>query len=376
MMNEREAYIGLNMIPQLGPVRIRALVEQLGSPEAVFQASHTELCAVKGLGARLADAVLEQRAKIRVDREEAGARAIGARIITWADEDYPEPLRNIYDPPVALYVQGTLEKKDRHAVAVVGSRRCSHYGLRVADRFAYQLARVGYVVNSGLARGIDTAAHEGALKGGGRTLAVLGGALNRLYPEENRKLAERIAGQGAVLSEFPLGREPDRTTFPYRNRIVSGLSMGVLVVESPRRSGSLITADVALEQGRQVFAVPGRIDEPASQGCHHLIRQGAKLVETVDDILEEFEQLLPAGAVKSLREAQKRPDVALSPDEVRVVQALGAGPSDMDALARACGLSSAALSGLMLGLQMKRVVRTLPGRRIELCVQADGIRQE
>ncbi|MDD2236839.1 MAG: DNA-processing protein DprA [Kiritimatiellae bacterium] len=374
-MNAREAYIGLNMITQLGPVRIRALVEYLGSPEAVFQASHGDLCGAKGVGARLADAVCEQRGRIRVDREIAAAESLGARIITWVDEEYPESLRTIYDPPVALYVKGSLQKKDRHSLALVGSRRCTHYGLRTADRFAYQLAKVGYTVNSGLARGIDTAAHQGALKGGGRTLAVLGGALDRLYPEENRKLADEIARQGAVLSEFPLGREPDKTTFPYRNRVVSGLSLGVLVVESPRKSGSLITADMALEQGRQVFAVPGRIDEPASQGCHRLIRQGAKLVETLDDILEEFEQLLPAELVQSHRAAQKRPDVVLSAEEARVVAALGAGSSDMDTLARSCGMTSAALSGLMLGLEMKRVVRPLPGRRIELCVQAGDLRE-
>ena len=373
-MNTREAYIGLNMIPNLGPVRIRSLVDQFGSPEAVFSVSGDELQSVKGIGGRLAEIIAEQRARVRVDRELDGVKAMGARIVTWVDEDYPDPLRSIYDPPVVLYVLGTLEKKDRHALALVGSRRCTHYGLRVADRLSYQLAKVGYTVVSGLARGIDTASHQGALKGGGRTLAVLGGALDRLYPEENRKLADQIAEQGAVISEFPLGREPDKTTFPYRNRIVSGLSLGVIVVESPLKSGSLITADVALEQGRQVFAVPGRIDEPSSQGCHRLIRQGAKLVESVDDVLEEFDQLIPAEASRSIQEAKKRPDVVLSSDEVRVVQALGGGALDLDTLARTCGMTSVSLSGLMLGLEMKRVIRTLPGRRIELCVQAGDIR--
>ncbi|MBN1268470.1 MAG: DNA-processing protein DprA, partial [Kiritimatiellae bacterium] len=322
-MNERDAYIALNMIDDVGPVRVRAMVAALGSAAAVFEASEQDLLKVEGVGRELVGNILQQRHEVSAADEIAAAQKLGARIITPLDDEYPEPLKSIYDPPLALYVRGTLEKKDRHAIAIVGSRRCTHYGRQTADRLGFQLAKVGFTVVSGLARGIDRAAHEGALKGGGRTLAVLGSALDKLYPPENEDLAEAVAKHGAVLSEYTLGREPDRTTFPYRNRVVSGLSLGVVVVEAPAKSGSLITADMAMEQGRTVFAVPGRIDAPASQGCHRLIKTGAKLVESVDDILEDFDALIPPDRQREAREKTRRPDVALTPEEEGIVRALG-----------------------------------------------------
>jgi DNA processing protein len=361
------------MIRNLGPVRIRAMEDMLGSPQAVFEAGHEVLCRIKGIGPHLAETILRERDQIDVARELQTAARQGIHIFACCDPQYPDVLKSIYDPPVVLYVRGTLERKDEHALALVGSRRCTHYGLGTADRLAYQLAKTGYTVVSGLARGIDTAAHQGALKGGGRTLAVLGGALDRLYPKENAKLADAIAEQGAVISEFPFGREPDRTTFPYRNRVVSGLSQGVLVVESPLKSGSLITAEMAAEQGRTVFAVPGRIDTPAARGCHMLIKNGARLVESVNDIFEEFDMLLPPERTEDAARSRKRPDMQLSDAEARVVRALAQGGMDMDVLARSAELSSSAVSGVMLGLEMKRVVKMLPGRRVELCVSADDL---
>ena len=373
-MTPRQIYIGLNMIPQLGPVRIRALLDAFDSAQGVMEAAPEALVRVKGIGPQLASMIDRGRQQIDPRREEEDAEALGFHIITQLDEAYPEVLRTIYDPPLVLYVWGQLEPKDRHAVAVVGSRRCSQYGLRTADRLSYMLGQSGYTVISGLARGIDTAAHTGALKSGGRTIAVLGGALNRLYPAENSALAEQIAKQGAVLSEFPLGREPDRTTFPYRNRVVSGMSRGVLVVESPLKSGSLITANQAMEQGRQVFAVPGRIDTPGAQGCNRLIQNGAKLVTCIDDVLDEFEQLLTVEQKTTQQQAALRPDLQLSTDEVTVVTALADDVLDVDTLAQRCSLSPGQLGGLMLGLEMKRVVRMLPGRRVELVVSADQFR--
>ncbi len=366
-MTEREALIALNMMEDIGPVRVRSLMELLGSASAILTAGMQDLVKADGVGPELARRIIEQRTCSDPAEEAVRAGKLGARIITQLDDDYPAALKSIHDPPLALYMWGNFTPRDKHAIAIVGTRRCSHYGNMVADRLAYQLAQTGFTVVSGLARGIDEVAHAGALKGGGRTLAVLGSAIDKLYPPESEELCERIAANGAVISEFPLGTAPGRTTFPMRNRIVSGLSMGVVVVEAAYRSGALITAYEALEQGRAVFAVPGRIDSQASRGTHQLIKTGARLVEDVDDILQEFEYLFPSE--RSVKDTFKaRPEVQLSADEQAVVRALWEGPADVDMLSRRSGLDSARLSGIMLALEMKRVVRMLPGRMVELTV--------
>lgn len=372
-MTEREAYIALNMTDKIGPVRVRALIEALGSPQAVFGADRAQLVSVKGIGEDLAESILLQRDSLDPAAEEEKARALGARIVTPVDAEYPEPLSKIYDPPLALYIRGTLERTDRHAIGMVGTRHATHYGLSIADKLAYQLGKVGFTVVSGLARGIDTAAHRGALKAGGRTIAVIGSALDRLYPPENEKLAEEIVQHGAVISEYTLGREPDRTTFPYRNRVISGLSMGVVVVEAGATSGALHTVDQALEQGRTVFAVPGRVDNPTSKGPHRLIKNGARLVEDVDDILQEFEFLIPPETRKEADKLDSRPAVVLSDLEQRIVRALWEEPLDVDSLARKSGLKSHEVSSLLIGLEMKRIVRMLPGRLVQL---AEGLRDK
>ncbi|MCO5061337.1 MAG: DNA-processing protein DprA [Kiritimatiellae bacterium] len=365
-MNRREALIALNMMDSLGPVRVRNLIETLGSPEAVWSAAEEDLRRAKGIGAELATSIMRQRNEVDPDAEESKARKYGARILTREDDEYPASLKQIYDPPLVLYVRGAFEKADKHAIAIVGTRHATHYGSSVADRLSYQLVKAGFTVVSGLARGIDTVAHASALKGEGRTIAVLGSAIDKLYPEENAALADRIAENGAVVSEFTMGREPDRTTFPYRNRIVSGMSMGIVVVEAGVKSGAVITASDALEQGRSVFAVPGRIDLPASRGCHMLIKQGAKLCEGVDDIVQEFELLIPSAMQRVETAMPRRPDVPLTTDEQAVVKALWKGALDVDSLARSAGLNTAQLSALLLGLEMKRVIRMLPGRVVEL----------
>jgi len=367
-MTPRQAYIALNMMDGLGPVRVRALVEALGGPQGVFEADEEALLRAEGVGPRLAASIIDQRAALDPDAEEGKATKSDARILTPLDEAYPERLKTIHDPPLALYVRGTLEPRDRHAIAVVGSRRSTHYGNTVADRLSYQLAKVGFTVVSGLARGIDEAAHRGALKGGGRTLAVLGSGLDRLYPPESEALAEEISGHGAVISEFCMGREPDRTTFPYRNRIVSGISEGVLVVEAGFKSGALHTADSALDQGRSVFAVPGRIDSQASKGTHQLLKAGARLVTGVDDIVEEFETLFPPAKKAEADARAPRPELSLTAEEEQIVGQLIGTAMDVDGLARAAGLTAAQISSVLIGLEMKRVVRMLPGRRVELTV--------
>ena len=373
-MTSREAYIALNRIEGIGPVRVRALVAALGSPEAVLAASPAALAAVRGVGPKVAENVVAQRDGLDAGAEEAAAAKLGARLVTPVDADYPAPLKTIYDPPLCLYVRGTLEKKDEQALAVVGTRRASHYGAAQADRLAYLAAKAGFAIVSGLARGIDTVAHQAALKAGGRTLAVLGGALDKLYPPENRELAEEIAAHGAVLSEFPLGREPDRTTFPYRNRVVSGLSKGVLVVEAGLDSGAMNTAEQALEQGRSVLAVPGRVDMDGARGPHRLIQNGARLVEDLPDILKEFEFLFPPDEQARLaRRQDARQRLTLAPGEEALVRALWSEPElDFDVLIRKTGLTSAQLMTLSMQLEMKRVVRRLPGRRLALL---DEIRQ-
>lgn len=374
-MDQRSTYILLNMIDGLGPVTVRRLIDALGSPAAILEADREALMTARGVGEKLALKILSQREGIDTAEEEERAAEAGARIITPLDAEYPEALKSIHDPPLALYIRGRLEPGDAKALAIVGSRSASNYGLSAADRLAYQLAQTGFTVVSGLARGTDTAAHSGALKGGGRTLAVLGGALDCLYPPENAELAGRIARHGAVISEYPMGRQADRMTFPYRNRIISGLSMGVLLIESDVKGGSMHTTEAAMEQGRSVFALPGRIDTPGARGPHLLIKNGAKLVERIDDILEEYEFLIPPSERQVPEPAvSARPDVPMSAEESRIVESLWQEPLDVDSLARATGLKSHELSGLLLGLEMKRVIRTLPGRVVELAEDLKSMR--
>ena len=368
-MTEQEAYICLNMMERIGPVGVRSLVVVLGSASAIFDASREALQQADGIGPEMAECIVNQRDSINLEDELARAEAAGVRLLTPLDEDYPEGLRQIHDPPLALYIRGRLRPTDRHAVAVVGTRRATHYGMDTARKLSYQLGKAGVCVMSGLALGIDTAAHEGALRGGGRTIAVIGSGFDHLYPEENAALAKRIAEQGAVITEFPFARKPDKTTFPMRNRIVSGLSKGVLVVEAGQRSGAAITANQALSQGRSVFAVPGRIDSYASIGTNALIKQGAYLVTDVQDILEHFEMLFPqsqspaAGKVDS-RGSERHPE--LSKDETCVVSILEKGELGVDVLIRESEISPSKIASLLVALELKRVVRMLPGQKVEL----------
>lgn len=371
-MTPREAAILLNLVDGIGPIKVRAMIDALGNASAVFEASPGELFQIPGIGRELASRIHEAPERLDVAGEIKRASKLGARIISLLDEEYPAPLKEIHDPPLALYTRGAWDAHDVHAIGLIGSRRTSHYGRATADRLAYQLATAGFTVVSGLARGIDTAAHEGALKAQGRTGAVIGSALDKLYPPENRELADRIEGAGFVMSEFPLGTAPGRTTFPMRNRIVSGLCQGVIVVEAGRNSGALITARQATEQGRHVFAVPGRIDAPTSKGCHDLIKDGAKLVDDVDDVIDELQQLIPQETRARAQMLDARPEVQLSEPEQAIVRALWEGPRDVDSVARETGVAVAQISTHLLTLEMKRVVRALPGRMVEL---AERVRQ-
>jgi DNA processing protein len=366
-MTSREAYIALNMIDEVGPVRVRALLDRFGSPEAILAASRQDLMQVEGVGADVAGNITSWRDHIDLDAELARIEKAGIRVVTREDADYPKNLREIYDPPLVLYVKGTLAGDDALAIAIVGSRRTTLYGQEMARKLAFQLARVGVTVVSGLARGIDTAAHKGALQAKGRTVAVIGCGIDLMYPAENKKLADEIIAKGgAVVTEFPFGVAPDRQNFPMRNRIISGWSMGVVVVEANLKSGALITVGQAAEQGRQVFAVPGRADSILSRGTNKLIKDGAKLTEDVEDILSEFEYLVPRETKKAEPAAAVaggiKPALKFSELEQKLMAIIGDEEVAIDEIIRASGLTSAAVSSTLLALEMKRVVKQLPGK--------------
>ncbi len=362
-MESREALVALNLIEHVGPVRVRQLLECFGEAPAILKASRQQLLRVHGIGEETAQAIASWEKTIDLDGELKRITDFGCRILTQADEDYPELLRQIYDPPIVLYVSGQLTSKDKNAVAMVGSRQTTHYGLEAARKLAYQLAYVGVTVVSGAARGIDTASHQGALSAKGRTVAVLGTGINIIFPPENRELFERIAANGAVITQFPFNRQADKQSFPIRNRIVAGMTLGTVVVEANLTSGALITAHFATEYGRQIFAVPGRIDSPRSKGCHDLIKQGAKLCEGAEDILSEFEYLFPASnRPPGANETGVLPALSLSENEQKVYDALSNEEATIDEVIRHSGLPSSAVSVALLGLEMKRLVKQLRGK--------------
>ena len=351
------------MIEHVGPVRVRQLLEYFGDAPAILNASREQLLKVQGIGVDVADAISSWESGIDLAGELRRIQEFGCHVLTQADENYPELLRQIYDPPIVLYVRGQLTAKDKNAVALVGSRQTTHYGLEVARKLAYQLGYVGVTVVSGGARGIDTASHQGALTAKGRTVAVLGTGINIVFPAENAELYERIAGNGAVITQFPFNRPADKQSFPIRNRIVAGMTLGTVVVEANITSGALITANFATEYGRQVFAVPGRIDSPRSKGCHELIKKGAKLCEGAEDILSEFEYLFPpSNRPPAPNETGTLPALALSENEQKLVACVGKDETTIDEIIRKSGLPASAASATLLGLELKRVLKQLPGK--------------
>lgn len=356
-MTELEASIALNMVPNLGPVRLRKLLEVFETPEAVLRSSAAELRRVHGIGEELADTIGHWEKHVDLPGELELVERFGAKIVTRNSREYPRELKEIYNPPIVLYVWGELTEKDHRAMSVVGSRKTSHYGLECARKLSYQLAYAGWSVVSGLARGIDTAAHQGALAAKGRTIAVLGSGLMDLYPPENLGLAEKIAGSGAVVSEFPMKFPPSTQTFPYRNRIVAGWGRGLLVVEAGLNSGALITAQQAIDHGRFVYAVPGPIDRPTSAGSNRLIQQGAKLVASAGDILDDLQALFPEPAPKKLAPS------TLSADEQTVLDAVETSETTLDAIVGKTLLPTQRVSSSLLALEMKRLVKQLPGQQ-------------
>ena len=364
-MTSREATIALNILSGIGPVRVRKLVDALGSAEEILSASQHVLERVEGIGPKTARIITEWESSVDLVGEIDSAKARGIHVLTQEDEMYPEPLLKMYDAPLVLYVWGELATTDHHGIAMVGSRKHTYYGQQSARQLSFQLANAGVSIISGLARGIDTFAHEGAIAAKGRTVAVIGSGLGQLYPPENMSIAETIAdGRGAVISEFPLETQPSKTTFPLRNRIVAGLSTGVVVIECPKWSGSRITANLAADLGKTVYAVPGPIDSPTSAGCHDLIRNGATLVTSAEDILSDKE-VLPLFEVpmKTTEMAVNPALLNLSETEQSLYDVLSSQPVLMDQILDQVPLSFPEVSVYLLQLELKKLIRQLPGQR-------------
>ena len=361
MTDDLTALIRLNLVPGIGPRLQDLLLSRFGTATGVFQASGTELLHVPGVGAKLSVAITRMRHDESADRELARCREQGISLILRDSREYPAALAETDTAPTMLYCRGNLIPRDALAVAIVGSRRCTMYGRQQAERFAGALARAGLTIVSGLARGIDASAHRGALAAGGRTIAVCATGLNNLYPPEHAQLADEIVRSGSVVSESPLDRGASRGIFPQRNRIISGLSLGVIVVEANRRSGALHTVRHAMEQGRDVFAVPGRIDSLESQGCLDLIRDGATLVRSADDVLESLGPLMQPVATSPGETVHTPRELSLSDQERAVLNLVATDPQPIDTVLKNSELDTSRVLATLTVLEMKRLVRRLPG---------------
>ena len=354
----------LSLVPGIGPILSQALVEHLGSPTAVLDAAPSQLREVRGISTKLGTAIARARQDIDVAATLEECRGEGVQVLATHDPAYPRSLAEIPDPPGVLYVRGEIQPTDALAVAIVGSRHATQYGKDTSHRLASSLARAGMTVVSGLARGIDAAAHRGALEAGGRTIAVLGSGVLCIYPPEHEKLAEEVAAHGAVVSEAPLRSPPRSGSFPQRNRIISGLAMGVIVVEASDRSGALITVRHAMEQNRDVFAVPGRVDSRMSRGCHKLIRDGAKLVEAADDVLEELGHLVEATTGSQGQEVHHAAELLLNELEQQVLAAVSSDRSTIDEVVSGSGLPTPQVLATLNVLEVRRLIRRLSGNSV------------
>jgi DNA processing protein len=368
--DDLRSHVRLACVPGIGSRLRRLLLERFGTPEGVFAASPDEISSVGRISRKLATTIPTLADSTVADDVIALCRKRSVDILLEGRDAYPSLLSRIDDPPGLLFIRGTLLPQDSLSVAIVGARHATAYGLKVAEQFGAGLARAGYTIVSGLARGIDAAAHRGAIKAGGRTIAVLGSGVLNVYPPEHADLAREVIDAGALISELPPLTDPNAGTFPQRNRIVSGLSLGVVVVQAADRSGALITARLATEQGREVFAVPGPIDCRMSRGCHELIRDGAKLVASVDDILEEFGPLFETVTTADGRAVKSAAELQLGDVEQRVLDAYDAlaegdsKPVIIDEIVNSSGLTASQVLATIGVLEMRRLIRRLPGNQI------------
>ena len=361
--NDLEHILRLNMISGIGTITYRTLIEHFGSAKTILNSTKSELESIPGIGPKIAEKIVTGSKELDVDKEIRLAEKNDVEIVPISSEKYPLNLNAIYDPPLVLYIKGTIEKKDTIALAIVGSRRCSYYGQSQAVKFSRQLAQIGLCIVSGMARGIDTNAHLGAINGKGRTIAVLGCGLSTVYPQENRELMERIVTHGAVISELPMNTPPHSRNFPPRNRIISGLSLGVLVIESTLMSGSLITARWALEQGKEVFALPGNIDSNYSRGTNRLIKEGAKLVEEINDIIEELGPLAETFHISDNKKIEDMRSLALNAQENKIFSLLSSTPKNIDEITLESGIPVSNVTSILLILEVRKLVKQLSGNR-------------
>ncbi len=364
-MDEWSYWLGLSFVPGVGDVGYKNLISAFHNPKAVFEASVKDLDQVEGIGEKAAQAIKNFSGWERVDTEIQNLKRLGFKLVSMVDKDYPKNLYKIYYPPPILYVQGEILPGDAIALAIVGTRTADRYGRLLTERFASELASMGITVVSGMARGIDSVAHGAALKSGGRTIAVLGSGLDVIYPPENKNLYNQISENGAVISEFPLGSEPDAVNFPKRNRIISGLSLGVLVIQAPEKSGSLITASFALEQNREVFAVPGDIGSKLSCGTNTLIKKGAKLVDSIEDILgelEAFRRLKPIESPVEISRILER----LNEDGKRIYSTITNEPIHIDDIITQSGFEPHRVLSTLLSLELEGFITQLPGKMFQL----------
>ncbi|MBS4022441.1 MAG: DNA-processing protein DprA [Dethiobacter sp.] len=350
-MDDTVYWLALSLVSELGARRIRRLVEYFGSARQAFSAGADELY-LSGVAARAVEALLAERKRIEPYLEWERLIGGGISLVTLFHPHYPQLLQQIYDPPTVLFYRGDLGILEMPCIAVVGARKATEYGKTVAFRLSADLARSGIAVVSGMARGIDTSAHQGALQSGGKTAAILGCGLDICYPPENLRLRERIAGSGVIVSEFPPGTQPKPAHFPLRNRIISGLSLATVVVEAGEKSGALITADCALEHGREVFAVPGSVNSPNSRGCHRLLKEGAALAENAGDILLEL-------GLNAKNEIAKTCE--LTPEQMKILVSMEFEPVHFDDLLVRCGVEASALAAAMVELELASIVRKMPG---------------
>lgn len=354
----------LSLVPGIGPRLRQLLLERFGTPAAIFAATQSDLRSVPGIGSKLAAAVVRAKEEIDVAAEIEHCRRHRVNIVPLDSTAYPRSLTEIVDPPGVLFVRGTIEPRDALAIAIVGSRHATRYGSMVAERLAGSLSRAGLTIVSGLARGIDAAAHRGALSAGGRTIAVLGSGVLNIYPPEHAELAGEIVARGAVVGEAPVRAAPLSGAFPQRNRLISGMSLGVVVVEAALQSGALITARHAMEQGREVFAVPGPVDSRTSRGCHRLIRDGAKLVETADDVLEELGPLVAAAPREDGTLVHHPAELLLNEAEQRILAGVGPSATAIDQVIADSGLPTPQVLSTLSVLEMRRLIKRISGNYV------------
>lgn len=360
-MSDLRYWIALSMLPEVGPIGAKKLLSVFKSPEKIFDAGLNDLLEVEGIGRNRAKNIkafslwkdVENQIKVMEQKE--------IKTIRFDNPSYPEMLREIDDAPVILYLKRDIQPEDKYAIAIVGSRKPTHYGTSVAENISEELASMGLTIVSGLARGVDSLSHKGALKAGGRTIAVLGSGIDVPYPPENKTLLDNVAASGCVISEFPPGTPPDKENFPRRNRVISGLSLGVLVVEATADSGALITARYAIEQGREVFAVPGNVTSSNSEGTNDLIKKGAILARKAEDILEEL-----APVLKGFIRSKDKVKIEVTDEEKKLCSLLSGEPRQIDDIARESRLPTSKVLGILLGLELKGAVRQITGKRFYL----------